>query len=301
MSTNDTTPTITLRLSCGHSVPFEDDPRDEVNAGNIAEGTPVGCEKCKRRADGSLSVRRVKAVTVIERVVVSDDGGYQVEAPEASVGADIMDAVDEAIAELAPPAPAAEAKRGPRVVAASREARDLKAWTDGGETGPRPATPNLDAIEAESGKKATRQPRAAAADPSNPMALGLAQGPTGMVDSSAMTPDDPTPAKRTRTRTADTASGGRVTDLNLSAPRRTVMLEALPTEPDGPVQDVASVVALRTKVASGADRVDVDAAGVRALLTGLAPMCAAGNKPACRLNEWLTKFADEVGYKPADA
>lgn len=288
MSTNDTTPT-TVKLSCGHA--------GIAAPADVEVGAKMGCPKCKPLAAGGLSVRRVKAIT--ETVVMSDDGGYEAVRPSEQAMADVT--ADEVAALPAADAPKAETKRGPRVVAASREAKELKAWTDGGETGPRPATPNLDAIEAESGQQATRAARPADVDPVNPMALGLAQGPTGMVDSAAMTPDDPKPAKRTRApRPADTPSGSRVTDLNLSGPRRAVMLEALPEAPDGEVQDVASVVALRTKVAAGADRVDVDAAGVRALLTGLAPMCAAGNKPACRLNDWLSKYAEEVGYKPAD-
>ena len=300
MSTNDTTPT-TVKLSCGHA---------GISApADVEVGAKLSCPKCKPLAGGGLSVRRVKAIT--ETVVMSDDGGYEAVRPSEQamadvtadeVAVDLMAAVDDAIAALpAADAPKAETKRGPRVVAASREARELKAWTDGGETGPRPATPNLDAIEAESGQQATRAARPADVDPVNPMALGLAQGPTGMVDSSAMTPDDPKPARRTRERKADTATGSRVTDLNLSAPRRAVMLEALPAAPDGSGEDVASVVALRARVAAGEDRVDVDAAGVRALLTGLAPLCTAGNKPACRLNDWLSKYADEVGYKPTDA
>lgn len=290
----------------------------QTNTPVPAAGSPVECPKCKPLASGAPSVRRVKDVVTTEpTVTVRLSCRHVIDMPEApateTAGAErdsVTYPTDEQVAdgEAALAAeleqadvdtPEAETKRGPRVVAASREAKELKAWTDGGEQGPRPATPNLDAIEAESGQKASRDPRAPEAPDADPLKLGLAQGPKGMVDSKAMTPDDPKPVRRTRERKADTASGSKVTDLNLSAPRRAVMLEALPEKPDGEVQDVASVVALRAKVAAGADRVDVDAAGVRALLTGLAPMCAAGNKTACRLNDWLTKYAEEVGYTPA--
>jgi len=289
-----TAPTVTVRLSCRHVIDIEQ-AEGKPTADNLM-GQTVECGKCPAKKSGGAPTRRIKAV-----LTIADTG--ESEAPEADpIPADVLAEVDEIEAadapeaDDAPEAPQAEAKRGPRVVKATAEARALKAWTEGGEKGDRPATPNLDAIEAEKAAEAAdkaaevegRKPGTAPIDPANPMGLGVAQGPIGMVDSSNMTADQPTTAKRTR---KSRAPEGRVTDLNLSPVRRTVMLAALPEDAAG------SIKALRAAVAAEAKRVDVDADGVRALLTGLAPLCKDGDKAACKLNEWLMKFAEQVGWK----
>lgn len=318
MSTDTNTPaastaaTVTVRLSCRHVIDIE--PAEGQPTADNLMGQTVECGKCPAKKSGGAPTRRIKAVLTTADTGVADPDpepvlvqtSTETEAdrhaipadPEAELIGDAERAAERGDATLRPSADrlVAEAKRGPRVVKASAEARALKAWTEGGEKGDRPATPNLEAIEAEKAAEAAdkaaevegRKPGTAPIDPANPMGLGVAQGPVGMVDSSNMTADQPTPAKRTR---KSRAPEGRVTDLNLSPVRRTVMLAALPEDATG------SVKALRAAVAAEAKRVDVDADGVRALLTGLAPLCKDGDKAACKLNEWLMKFAEQVGWK----
>lgn len=95
------------------------------------------------------------------KVQANADKVAAINARREAEAAQVAERVEQAKARLAAsPVQPADGKVE-RMQLASAEAKALKAWTEGGEQGERPATPNLDAIEAKApARKATAAAKA---------------------------------------------------------------------------------------------------------------------------------------------
>lgn len=133
--------TTTAKLSCNHTI---EDVHEDTQVGE-----KISCNRCKAKADGSMAQRTIKSIV---REVEQVEGQLEAEAAERALA---TVTVDETGALL---------DRNDRRTAAKFEAKQLKDWRKAGdEQAQRPATPNLDQLEAEA--KTNRKPNGAKATP----------------------------------------------------------------------------------------------------------------------------------------
>jgi hypothetical protein len=153
---------VRAKLSCHHTI--------EVPEGQ-PEGATVSCEKCPLDKDGNVRTRRIKrllgvcplpeGITDIGRnIVAAADNQPSAETLDKAAAAvcAIEDAAEdpELVAQLAASIAAAEAAkpqasndRAERLDLAKAEHKALKNWQANGRQGEAPATPNLDAMNAD--------------------------------------------------------------------------------------------------------------------------------------------------------
>jgi hypothetical protein len=135
MASTNTNQARTAKLSCRHTITVP----ESVNVGD-----PVQCPKCPAVGGGAhLATRSIKLIK---------EGPAKGRKPSTTPAelAEQRPAEAAAIAALAAPVPeGAHTNRVARLKAAEREAKALGQWKASGASNGRPATPNLDAVEAE--------------------------------------------------------------------------------------------------------------------------------------------------------
>jgi hypothetical protein len=146
MASTNSTQARRARLSCRHTISIPTHPGADAPEWPLV-GDKVDCPTCPPLKDGGPPRRTVKQVFTS---VPTEAGPSDADVAEAlgKLKAE-LESPEMAKAIAAPLPEGAHTNRVARLKAAEREAKALGQWKASGASNGRPATPNLDAVEAE--------------------------------------------------------------------------------------------------------------------------------------------------------